>query len=202
MQKLKLRTVFIAFVTLALTLLTVVSTLININQFSGLYYGQTEREYLPNSVGRIAEQVRSQLMHPITLSENLAANSLLHNWMQQGETAAANHQQVLAYFKQLQQDGWQVELIYLALPNTEVSRLRVAERVSHGGHNIPLSDIKRRFPRSLSNLLNEYSSLVDFCQCYFNADEEPILIFEQRGNARLVHQAQLFALLVEESNHV
>jgi predicted ABC-type ATPase len=108
----------------------------------------------------------------------------------------------LKLIKQLQQDGWQVELIYLALPNTEVSRLRVAERVSHGGHNVPLSDIKRRFPRSLSNLLNEYSSLVDFCQCYFNADEEPILIFEQRGNARLVHQAQLFALLVEESNHV
>jgi predicted ABC-type ATPase len=108
----------------------------------------------------------------------------------------------LKLIKQLQQDGWQVELIYLALPNTEVSRLRVAERVSHGGHNIPLRDIKRRFPRSLSNLLNEYSSLVDFCQCYFNADEEPVLIFEQRGNARLVHQAQLFALLVEESNHV
>ena len=105
MQQLKLRTVFIAFVTLALTLLTLVSTLININQFSGLYYGQTEQEYLPNSVGRIAEQVRSELMYPITLSENLAANSLLHNWMRDGETAAANHEQVLAYFKQQQQDA-------------------------------------------------------------------------------------------------
>ncbi len=114
MQKLKLRTVFIAFVTLALTLLTLVSTLININQFSGLYYGQTEREYLPNSVGRIAEQVRSQLMHPITLSENLAANSLLHNWMQQGETTAANHPQVMAYFKQLQQDAGAATLFWVS----------------------------------------------------------------------------------------
>ena len=33
--------------------------------------------------------------------------------------------------------GWRVELIYLALPNPEMAKLRVAERVSHGGHDIP-----------------------------------------------------------------
>lgn len=108
----------------------------------------------------------------------------------------------LKLIKQLQQDGWRIELIYLALPNSEVSRLRVAERVSHGGHNIPLKDIKRRFPRSLSNLFNEYSSLVDSCQCYFNADEEPVLIFEQQGTTRQVYQTQLYHLLLEESGNV
>lgn len=60
MQKFKLGTVFIAFVALALALLTLVSTLINVNQFSNLYYGQTEQEYLPNSVGLTAEQVRAR----------------------------------------------------------------------------------------------------------------------------------------------
>ena len=54
--------------------------------------------------------------------------------------------------ERLQYDGWQIELIYLALPNIEMSELRVAERVAHGGHNIPLSDIRRRFSRSLHNL--------------------------------------------------
>jgi len=114
MQQFKLRTVFIAFGGLALALLTLVSTLININQFSGLYYGQTETEYLPNSVGRIGEQVRSELMYPITLSENLAANSLLHHWMQQGENNAANHEQVLAYFKKLQQDAGAATLFWVS----------------------------------------------------------------------------------------
>ncbi len=114
MQKFKLRSIFIAFVGLALALLTLVSTLININQFSGLYYGQTEQEYLPNSVGRIAEQVRSELMFPITLSENVAANSLLHHWMREGETAAANHQQVLSYFKQQQQDAGASTLFWVS----------------------------------------------------------------------------------------
>ncbi|MEH8018357.1 methyl-accepting chemotaxis protein [Rheinheimera muenzenbergensis] len=114
MQKFKLRTIFIAFVGLALALLTLVSTLININQFSGLYYVQTEQEFLPNSVGRISEQVRSELMYPITLSENLASNSLLHNWMKQGETSAANHADVLAYFKQQQQDAGAATLFWVS----------------------------------------------------------------------------------------
>lgn len=114
MQRFKLRTVFIAFVALALALLTLVATLININQFSGLYYGQTESEYLPNTVGRISEQVRSELMYPITLSENLAANSLLHDWMRAGETAAANHEQVLAYFKKQQQNAGASTLFWVS----------------------------------------------------------------------------------------
>ncbi|MGO3227437.1 MAG: methyl-accepting chemotaxis protein, partial [Oceanisphaera sp.] len=78
MQKFKLGTVFIAFVALALALLTLVSTLINVNQFSNLYYGQTEQEYLPNSVGLTAEQVRAELMPAITLSDDMSKNSMLH----------------------------------------------------------------------------------------------------------------------------
>lgn len=34
-------------------------------------------------------------------------------------------------------DGWRVELIYLALPSVEMSKLRVAERVAHGGPHLP-----------------------------------------------------------------
>ncbi len=106
----------------------------------------------------------------------------------------------LKLIKQLQLDGWRVELIYLALPNKEMSHLRVAERVAHGGHNIPTKDIERRFPRSLNNLLNHFSSLVDQCQCYLNADDEPKLIFEQQGKQRTIHQSELFKLLNEEAS--
>ena len=60
----------------------------------------------------------------------------------------------LKLIRRLRSDGWRVELIYLALPNVALSRQRVAERVLHGGHNIPVVDIERRFPRSLDNLLN------------------------------------------------
>ncbi len=60
----------------------------------------------------------------------------------------------LKLIRRMRNDGWQVELIYLALPSVEMSKLRVAERVSHGGHNIPTPDIQRRFPHSLHNLFS------------------------------------------------
>ena len=60
----------------------------------------------------------------------------------------------LRLIRRLRADGWRVELLYLALPSVEMSVLRVAERVAHGGHSIPQADIERRFPRSLNNLFH------------------------------------------------
>ena len=57
----------------------------------------------------------------------------------------------LKLVRRLRAEGWRVELIYLALPNLEMSKLRVAERVRHGGHDIPVTDLERRFGRSLAN---------------------------------------------------
>lgn len=95
--------------------------------------------------------------------------------------------------------GWAVELIYLALPKVELSVSRVAERVAHGGHDIPLADIERRFPRSLYNLLHVYSPLVDRVRCFDNAGSSPALIFEQQGDNRQVINDVLYAQLTRES---
>jgi predicted ABC-type ATPase len=90
----------------------------------------------------------------------------------------------LKLIRRLRTQGWRIELIYLALPSPEISRQRVAERVAHGGHNIPLADIQRRFPRSLTNLLDIFSAEVDFCQCLMNNDAQQELVFEQEGESR------------------
>ncbi|MFZ2854177.1 MAG: hypothetical protein WAZ34_08700 [Rhodocyclaceae bacterium] len=95
-------------------------------------------------------------------------------------------------------DGWRVELIYLALPNMDMSRLRVAERVAHGGHNIPTADIERRFARSLANLLNVFSLEVDACRCFMNSGVLPELIFEQQGELRSIGQIADYQHLLEE----
>ena len=84
------------------------------------------------------------------------------------------------------ESGWRVELVYLALPSPEMSRLRVAERVSHGGHNIPLKDIQRRFPRRLNNLLMLYAPSVTRARCFMNAGGAPAPVFEQAGAQRQV----------------
>ena len=100
----------------------------------------------------------------------------------------------------LQAEGWIVELIYLALPAAGFSKLRVAERVAHGGHNIPASDIERRFPRSLRNLLNDYSMRVDRCECYLNGADR-LIIFEVIDGHRVIHDHALFDRLRKEADH-
>ncbi|MEO1133945.1 MAG: hypothetical protein AAFX40_14740, partial [Cyanobacteria bacterium J06639_1] len=90
------------------------------------------------------------------------------------------------------QSGWRVELIYLALPSIEMSKLRVAERVAHGGHNIPQAAIERRFARSLRNLLDEFSYVCDCTQCYVNDSDPPRLVFTQAGQHRTIIDATLF----------
>ena len=69
----------------------------------------------------------------------------------------------LRLIQNMQQEGWRVELIYLALPNVFISKLRVAERVMHGGHAVSDEDLERRFPRGLKNLVTTFSYAVDHC---------------------------------------
>ncbi len=102
----------------------------------------------------------------------------------------------LQLVRRLRTEGWRVELIYLALPSMEMSKLRVAERVAHGGHNIPTADIERRFARSLSNLLDNFSFEVDACRCFMNSNKVPELVFEQHGELRnIIHPAHYQYLL-------
>ncbi len=105
----------------------------------------------------------------------------------------------LKLIRRLQANGWRVELIYLALPNAEMSRLRVAERVAHGGHDIPADAIARRFPRSLHNLFQLCAPLVDQTRCFMNDDTMPELIFQQNVGQQLVFHHEFFRHLQQEA---
>jgi predicted ABC-type ATPase len=105
----------------------------------------------------------------------------------------------LRLVERMRRDGWRVELIYLALPSAEMSRLRVAERVAHGGHAIPLADIERRFPRSLRHLLDDFGHRVDRCTCFMNDGESPALVFEQCGEDWSVVHVEYYQRLIGEA---
>ena len=106
--------------------------------------------------------------------------------------AGLAHRQLI---KRLRSQGWRIELIYLALPSVEMARSRVAERVRHGGHDIPRTDIDRRFSRSLNNFLGEYVFLADRAICYLNSDKGPILVFTQNGGHRKVTEPAILQTL-------
>lgn len=105
----------------------------------------------------------------------------------------------LRLVERLRGAGWRVALIYLALPSVEMSKQRVAERVAHGGHNIPPADIERRFPRSLRHLLDDFSHRVETCTCFMNDGASPQLVFEQHGDCRDVTHDDYYQLLLEEA---
>lgn len=105
----------------------------------------------------------------------------------------------LALLRRLRAEGWRVELIYLALPSVEVSRQRVAERVAHGGHDIPQADIERRFPRSLAHLLGSYGDAADLTVCFMNLNRRCVPVFDQAHGQRTIHHRGHYELIQRES---
>jgi predicted ABC-type ATPase len=55
--------------------------------------------------------------------------------------------------------GYEIELHYLWLSSPAQAIARVRQRVQQGGHHVPAADIRRRFKRSLANLLEDYLPL-------------------------------------------
>lgn len=165
-------------------------------------------EYLPH-VANCSRFVNADLiaagLSPLAPERELLAASRLflkeiETCIEQGENFAFETtlagRSYLKLVHRLKAQGWRVELIYLALPSMEMSKWRVAERVAHGGHNIPSADIERRFSRSLTNLLDLFSTQTDTCRCYINAGPTPELVFDQEGELRnIVHPEHYQALL-------
>ena len=69
-------------------------------------------------------------------------------------------------------EGYQVHLIYFWLKSPELAMQRVAERVAHGGHNIPQDVIVRRYSAGISNLFNLFVNEVDSWMIYDNSDND------------------------------
>lgn len=53
---------------------------------------------------------------------------------------------------------------------------RVAARVSQGGHNVPETDIRRRFEAGMKNFNDLYTKVVDVWTLYDNSGNTPKII--------------------------
>jgi predicted ABC-type ATPase len=58
----------------------------------------------------------------------------------------------LACLERAADSGYTVVLCFIGLGSPELSRERVAQRVTQGGHDVPTEKILARFPRTLANL--------------------------------------------------
>lgn len=68
--------------------------------------------------------------------------------------------------------GYKVTLLFFWLQSPALAADRVRQRVSQGGHNIPLDVIYRRYDAGLRNLFNLYIPVVDTWFIYDNSAGE------------------------------
>ena len=129
------------------------------------------------------------LRQKIALRENFAFETTLSgkSWLRR--------------IRHMQTDGWKVVLYYLYIPAVAVSKLRVKQRVEQGGHDIPIADLERRYPRSIANLF-EYTEVCDVVICLDNSTENAKPIFEKKktGGIEIINK-ELYQHIQEQANH-
>jgi predicted ABC-type ATPase len=72
-----------------------------------------------------------------------------------------------------------IEMVFLRLRSPRIALRRIAARVRQGGHDVPRSDVLRRFERGWRNFAAAYKALADEWAVYDNSGSEPTLL--ERG---------------------
>ena len=84
------------------------------------------------------------------------------------------------------------------MPAAEVAISRIKDRVLKGGHNVPETDARRRFDRSIRNFLNDYESLADSWSLFDNSDIPPSRIAFKKGDELQIIKADTYNRLVTQ----
>ena len=102
--------------------------------------------------------------------------------------------------RKAQLSGYVVNLVFFYLDNEEQAVQRVAQRVSNGGHNIPETDIRRRFKRGLYNVVTLYLPICDSALVFNNTMGEALLVARKSASndAILVYQPEMWNNLLQQ----
>ena len=94
--------------------------------------------------------------------------------------------------------GYNVKLLFFWLESPELAKLRVAERVAKGGHNIPEDVIERRYYAGIRNLFNLFMNEVDYWAIFMNT-KKPMTSIAVGGMAFEKHiiEVELYNKMVE-----
>lgn len=94
---------------------------------------------------------------------------------------------------QAQRQGYKVSLIYFWLNSPELAIKRVAQRVSNGGHDIPIEVIRRRYLAGINNLFNIYMPCVNYWLLADNSHNPRVIVAEGGlGMESEIHDVELF----------
>lgn len=103
----------------------------------------------------------------------------------------------LRLLKEARAAGYSVHIFYLWIPSPDLGLARIKDRVEQGGHQVPEADVRRRYARTLPNLLRFYREFSDTLHCFDNSGEEPLLIFKEEAGIVTVFNPETFNRLTE-----
>jgi predicted ABC-type ATPase len=99
------------------------------------------------------------------------------------------------------QAGYALTLVMVYLDSVEICLRRVAQRVAAGGHDVPETDVRRRYGRSLQQFLRRYRLLADDWLVVFNGEAGYVTVAEGAGAQTVaVLDDGLWAQLVEQAS--
>ncbi len=95
----------------------------------------------------------------------------------------------------MREAGYRIRLDFLWILALDITRARVRQRVTKGGHDIPDEVQQRRFGKGLRLLLEHYRPLVHHWRIFDNTGRNPHLIVEEEdGRFRVADVSRLAAL--------
>jgi predicted ABC-type ATPase len=96
-------------------------------------------------------------------------------------------------------EGYRIRLDFLWIPDLGITRQRVRQRVSKGGHNIPEEVQMRRFHLGIRNLAEFYRPLVNEWRLYDNTGHRPHLVAQERDGMLTLADAPRLAFIEESA---
>ncbi|MDR1337999.1 MAG: zeta toxin family protein [Rickettsiales bacterium] len=94
-------------------------------------------------------------------------------------TISGNHH--IGILEKARKAEYEIVFVYIFLDSPDVNLARIKKRVALGGHDVPASDVIRRFYKSMKNF-SVAAGLVDRWKLFYNGDDNFELVAE--GNKR------------------
>jgi len=99
-------------------------------------------------------------------------------------------------FHRLKDEGYKINIFFLWIPGPDLAIERIKGRVSQGGHDVAVKDVRRRFSRAIKNFVELYKPVSDSWIIFNNSGVKPDLIARDQTGKLTVIDDSLFNTII------
>lgn len=142
-------------------------------------------------LGKIIDVDKLNIKHGSKVEGGKEAVRLIDNCLKNGvsftqETTLSGHKTALTA-KKASESGYNVRLYYVGLSSFEESIRRIANRVQKGGHDIPESDVIRRY----NSRFDDIAAVLPYCnEAVFYDNENGFKVVAEYKNGEFFEQGE------------